>query len=371
MAGEQVRVAVVGCGDHGRGGHLKAYRQLIEAGEPAQVVAVCDRDAERARETAEEFGVSAWYTDHQEMLRAVQPDAVSIATPPLVHKQQTLDALAAGAHVLCEKPLAMNVAEGEEMVAAAVGAAKVLSMGLQNRYSPAARYLRDVLAGDGAPASSESNSGELPDIGTVYHTRVWCGHILRLPPSRHFFQPELAGGGVIAATAVHILDAALWMLHNPPIATVSASTFARAPRMPQPPPPFGSVQEAQRDFRVEDFAYGMVRFAGGSTMSIEANWFEHPTKRSTGIQFLGTAGVAEYGPLAIRLDDGKTAQDLTPGPDVVPQRGGHYFLEVARDFLQAARTGTPTVITGLQMLQVQRLMDRLYESARERREVAF
>lgn len=371
MSAEIVRVAVIGCGDHGRGGHLTAYRQLIEVGERAEIVAVCDQHVERARSTAEAFGVPAWYSDHQVMLREVQPDAVSIATPPLVHREQTLDALAAGAHVLCEKPFAMNAAEAEEMVAAADQAARVLSMGLQNRYNPAARYLRALLAGDRSALPTALRDVSLPEVGEVYHTRVWCGHVLRLPPSRHFFNPELAGGGVIAATAVHILDAVLWMLGNPAIATVSASIFARTPKMPSPPVPFSTREEAEREFRVEDFAFGLVRFANGTSLSIEANWFLHPTSRGTGAQFLGTAGVAEYGPLAVRQDDGKAARDVTPGNELVTERRGHYFLEVARDFLHAVRTGTPKVIQGQQIIQVQRLMDCLYESARTQREVEF
>lgn len=371
MSSEVVRVAVIGCGDHGRGGHLTAYRQLIDAGEKAQIVAVCDQDAERARSTAEAFGVPAWYADHQLLLRELQPDAVSVATPPLVHHRQTLDALAAGAHVLCEKPFAMNAAQAEEMVAAAERAGRVLSMGLQNRYNPAARYLRALLTGDRSALPAEFRDVSLPEVGDVYHTRIWCGHILRLPPSRHFFNPDLAGGGVIAATAVHILDAVLWMLGNPAIATVSASMFARTPKMPSPPTPFATREEAAREFRVEDFAFGLLRFANGTSLSLEANWFLHPTSRGTGAQFLGTAGVAEYGPLAVRLDDGKAARDVTPGTDLAPERRGHYFLEVARDFLHAVRTGTPTVIQGRQIIQVQRLMDCLYESARVQREVQF
>jgi predicted dehydrogenase len=211
----------------------------------------------------------------------------------------------------------------------------------------------------------------LPALGEVYHTRVWAGHVLRLPPSRHFFRPELAGGGVIAATAVHILDAVLWLLGNPAIATVSAATYARTPRMTRPPAPFESPAAAARDFGVEDFAYGMVRFVSGATLAIETSWLMHPTPRSTGAVFLATGGVAELSPLAVRLDDGAAVRDVTPSADLLPSRRGHYFLEVARDFVRAARTGEPTPITGEQILQTQGLLDHLYRSARAGREVAW
>jgi predicted dehydrogenase len=369
MSEQRVRVALIGCGDHGRKGHLEAYQKAIREGAAAAVVAVCDRSEERARDAAAEYGVPQWFTDHQEMLAQIRPDAVSVATPPLVHLEQVKDALAAGAHVLCEKPLAMGFKEAEEMTAAAQRAGRILTMGLQNRYQPAAQYLRAVLAGDRRWLASEP--GELPDLGRVYHTRVWAGHVLRLPPSRHFFDPRLAGGGVIAATAVHILDAVLWMLGNPEIRSVSATTFARTHHMRTAPDPFNTPEDAQQQFGVEDFAFGMVRFRDKGTLTIETSWLMHPTSRSTGVEFLATGGVATYGPLAVRLDDGKEARDVTPGADVVPQKREHYFLGVVRDFLRAARTGEATCVEGPQMVQVQRLMDRLYESAREGREVAF
>ena len=370
MADQQLRVALIGCGDHGRSGHLTAYRQLIDRGEAVDLVAVCDQSAARARAAAEAFGVPRWFTDHRKLLAEIRPDAVSIATPPLAHLEQTLAALAAGAHVLCEKPLAMNAAEAEQMVTAARRAGRVLTMGLQNRYDPAAQYLRAVPAGD--PRWLFGLEGaELPDLGQIYHTRVWAGHVLRLPPSLHFFDPRLARGGVVAATAVHILDAVLWMLGNPAITSVSATTFARTRHMHVPPAPFETTAEAQRGFQVEDFAFGMVRLESGATLTIETSWLMHPTSRSTGVEFLGTGGVATYSPLAIRLDDGSEPRDVTPGQDIVPHRKEHYFLGVASDFLQAARTGAPTCIEDTQMIQVQRLMDQLYESAHLGREVPF
>src|SRR5205085_12377749 len=118
-----------------------------------------------------------------------------------------LDAFAAGAHVLCEKPIALNAGEAREMVAAAERAGKFLSMGLQSRHLESGRILRRMLA-----------HGEL---GDVFFTRVWCGHIMNIPGWGHFHHKQLSGGGVVQTSTVHALDFILWVLGNPAPARVT------------------------------------------------------------------------------------------------------------------------------------------------------
>jgi predicted dehydrogenase len=353
-----LRVALIGCGGHGRHGHLEAYRRAIDGGEDAQVVAVCDRDPKLARQAAEAVSGARWYTEYRELLERERPDAVGVATPPAFHREQTIAALDAGAHVLCEKPLAMNLAEAREMADAASRNHRILTMGLQYRYVPSASYLRDLLGRQ--------------ELGHVYHTRLWCGHIWNLPPSPHFFQRAAAGGGVVAATAVHLLDATLWMLGNPTVVRVSAATVAKAPRLNRPPPPFDQKPEGARILAaddVEDFAVALVRFGDGSTLSLESSWLQHPTSRQDGVQFLAEHGVAEFFPLAVRWDGDGQIVDRTPADMAPGEERGHYFLGVARDFLRAARLGQPTVIRIPEMLQVQAVMDAIYSSAHHGQEV--
>src|SRR4029453_5601279 len=99
-------------------------------------------------------------------LTRTRPDLVSIVTPPAFHCRQALDAFAAGAHVLCEKPVALNATEARAMLAAAAEAGRFLSMGLQSRHLEAGRRLREELAGR--------------RIGEVFFTRVWCGHVMNI-----------------------------------------------------------------------------------------------------------------------------------------------------------------------------------------------
>jgi predicted dehydrogenase len=184
---------------------------------------------------------------------------------------------------------------------------------------------------------------------------------------------ELAGGGVIAATAVHLLDVTLWMLGNPPIASVSAATYAKARRLRRPPPPFDLLPNGAQllpGVDVEDFAVALIRFGDGSTLSLESSWLQHATSRPNGAQFLAELGVAEYSPLAVRWDGDGQVVDRTP-TDLPAGEQSHYFLAVAREFLRSVSRSQPTVIRPGEMLQVQAVMDAMYASARERREIGL
>ena len=339
-----MRVAVIGCGRHGRECHLKSYAAMPDV----EIVAVADADAARAEAAAAEFSVPRFYTDHQELLTEARPDVVSIVSPPAAHRQQTLDAFAAGAHVLCEKPLAMNVGEARQMVDAARSARRVLSMGLQSRFLASGRYLRQFLADGG--------------LGDVYFTRVWSGHLMNIPGWGHFHRRALAGGGVLFATTVHILDFALWVLGNPQPVAVSGYQHQKLPRMKEPAITWeGPVGECD----IEDFAYGMVRFADGTTMSLEGNWLMHPSTRPSGVEYLGNDGRATLHPLRIETDHGTEVRDVTP--DVQEPEDGVY--EFIRHMLACARGEEEPIIRFSQMLQVQHIMAALYKSASEGREV--
>ncbi|MEN9474653.1 MAG: hypothetical protein RIS48_1373, partial [Pseudomonadota bacterium] len=116
--GRRLRVAVIGLGI-GRM-HIEGWRQ-----HPAvDVIAIADPDPLRLQQVGEQFGIERRYPDLASLLAAESVDAVSICTPNKFHQELTLAALAAGCHVLCEKPMAMSAAEGREMVAAAQAAGK-------------------------------------------------------------------------------------------------------------------------------------------------------------------------------------------------------------------------------------------------------
>ncbi len=112
--GQQVNVAIVGCGQISRA-HVGALREL----ESIEIGAVCDRDEWRAREIAGLAGEAKAYTDLATMLEEERPQAVHILTPPTTHAELAIQAMQAGCHVLVEKPMALSVQEADRMIAAA------------------------------------------------------------------------------------------------------------------------------------------------------------------------------------------------------------------------------------------------------------
>jgi predicted dehydrogenase len=346
---DKLAVAVIGCGGQGRGAHVGGWRRT----EGVEVVAVCDVDLGRAQQTAQDNGVPHAYADARPMLERHRLDIVSVVTPPRFHREQVLAAFAAGAHVLCEKPLAMNAAEAEEMVAAAKQAGRLMGMALQCRTLPQAQYARRFLADGG--------------LGHAYHTRVWCGHLLiesGIPGRGVYHRRDQSASGVLFATAVHTLDVAHWVIGNPTPVAASAAEYQKVRRMKQPSVTWAGTLQ---DFEVEDFSCGFVRFADGSSLSLEANWLQHPTSRPSGVEVLGDYGKVSLFPLRIQVDEGRTVTDLTPAELAVPET--HDFALVLRDFAASVRAGRVPTVRFREMVNVQKILDGVLQSARTGAEV--
>jgi predicted dehydrogenase len=324
--------------------HLKWLAKV----EAAQVVAVVDPHGPTGSAAASEAGIRA-FDDVGKMLAEATPEYVVVASPAKFHAQQSIAAFEAGAHVLCEKPLCMNLAEAQIMQAAATKAARLFTMGFQLRQSPAQQAVRRFLADGG--------------LGQIYHTRVWGGHIMNYPWGRFHHRADMSFGGVLAATTIHPLDAVYWLLGAPEPVTVSASTFRRLDKMPDPPINFdGEVSEVS----VEDFGHAHVRFADGTSMSIEGNWLQHPRQRNQGWEIHGTLGVAQDVEPHIALD---RQQEVTPIELDIGDEPESRTMAEHGAFLDAiAGRGTPPV-SWREALGVQRLLNAMYESAERGEEV--
>ena len=339
----RLKIGIIGCGAHGRG-HIQGYAEIPEA----EIIAIADVNPDRVQEAATEFRIPYHYTDYRKMLERHALDIVSLALPPAANRDAAMDAFEAGANVLVSKPLAMNLAEAEEMVAAARRCGKLMSMGLQNRSDPEVRGLRQFLA-DGK-------------LGNVYHTRLWHGHVMHIPGTPTMYKRHLAGGGVLFHTTVHLLDATLWALGNPKPVRVSAASYQKVRRMKTP---LITWQGLVGDCDIEDFNVGLVHFADGSTMAVESNWMMHPRSRPSGAEILGDWGVASLRPLHVALEDGERIVDVTPCIDTTSQ------FSVYQDFCQSVLGNHLPIVRFSEMLDVQRVMDALYEAAEKGKEVSI
>ncbi len=197
----RLRVGLVGCGFFAYN-HLHAWRTIPDV----ELVAVCDRDAGRARDTAERYAVDAWYTDAEEMFARAELDFVDIVTTPPSHRALVEAAARRGLPVICQKPMAIEMDDARAMVAAC-GAADVQFMVHENfRWQPTARAVRRYL-----------------DTGTV--GRPFFGRLSwRTAHDVFAKQPYLAEEPrlILADVGVHMLDLARFYFGEPRALTCQA-----------------------------------------------------------------------------------------------------------------------------------------------------
>ena len=188
--GTSLRYAIIGAAAGIVPTHVNALTQLPNT----QIVGMTDINEEAGTARAKETDCP-FFVDHQAMLREVQPDVVVICTPHPFHAALTIDCFAAGAHVLVEKPIAVEVAEADAMIAAADQANRILAVNYQQRFRPAVEYIRNMI-----------DSGELGHLVRVLCVEPWfrTDAYYRASTWRGTWKGE--GGGVLLNQAPHTLD---------------------------------------------------------------------------------------------------------------------------------------------------------------------
>lgn len=204
--------AIVGCGDVS-----VVHAEALAAVGNVDLVAVCDTHPGRLAAATQRWGVPG-FTSHEQLYAAVHPDVVHVATPRAAHEDPTVDALAAGIHVLQEKPLAATLAQGERIFAAAAGAAErgtKVGTCFQNRYNTSSQTLHQLLT-----------SGALGAVQGCYATVVWAGtaDYYRSRPWRGSWVGS--GGGLLINQAIHTLDLVAWLRGGVSAVAGHASTRA-------------------------------------------------------------------------------------------------------------------------------------------------
>jgi len=266
---------MIGTGQVATTRHLPAFEKLQAEGK-VRLVAVCDVSEAKARAAAEKFGVPHVFTDYSELLALTEIDAVAVCTTNYLHKQPVLDAFAAGKHVLCEKPLALNGVEGVEMVAAGRGANRQLQVGYNLRFGPGAQSVRRFI-----------DDGRL---GDMYHVRAQALRRRGIPSHGHFTDKAKQGGGPLIDIGAHVLDLSLWLLDFPKPVSVSGQTQTK----------FGHRENIvglrgqwdRGNYTVEDFASGFVRFENGATLVLESSFAANIAQDQFQTTLLGTEGGA-------------------------------------------------------------------------------
>lgn len=356
MSRPKLRAGIIGLGV-GKA-HARGYR----GSEDAELVAVCDMNAQRLNESAEEWGVEARFTDYAEMFRKANLDIVSVCLPNALHAEATIAGLKAGVHVICEKPMAVTVDEAATMVETARLSQRHLMVSYNYRYRADAQWINRVV-----------QSGRL---GNIYHAHIAWHRETGIPGWGVFGSKKLSGGGALIDLGVHILDLALWMMNFPQVLTVSAQT--RSLFGPEGRKTWGRRpgRIGEDEFNVDDGGTAFMRLAGGASLAMEVTWAEHtqPKEDSFRIELQGTEGTAilhvrHYSSEdTIRLYTEIEGEAVTVIPVIRPEGAqGHEAL--VKDLVARIRQGLEPSTTGQQGLLGVTLLDAIYRSSEQGAEV--
>ncbi|MCE7987070.1 MAG: gfo/Idh/MocA family oxidoreductase [Caldilinea sp. CFX5] len=242
-----VRLGLVGCGGISEA-YLRASQRLAEV----EIVAVADVDIAQAQQRAAQFGIATAVRTGEELLATAAVDALVVAVPPRWHAELLLMGLAAGKAVLMEKPLGLNLAEADTLVDAALAAGHVVGMGLVHRYLPFYRVIRDLIRGG--------------SLGRVRQIRVQTGRNLYTDPRFRnpaqtrggwLTQPQIAGGGILMSSTIHLLSVCAFLLDNVPFTEVGAQV---------------RQLHAQRYPGIEDDVTLFVTADNGIELQVEDSW---------------------------------------------------------------------------------------------------
>ena len=352
-----LRVGIVGCGGIANGKHLPSIKKEGSA----EIVAFCDITEQRAIDAAKKYGTddAKVFTDYHELMK-LELDAVYVCTPNRSHCEITVAALESGKHVMCEKPMAINYAEAMEMVAAAKRTGKLLTIGYQNRFRPDSTYLKQ-----------ECENGELGDI---YYAKAKAIRRRAVPTWGVFLNEFEQGGGPLIDIGTHALDLTLWTMGNYKPKSVVGTIYHKLNGETQPANAFGPWKP--EEFTVEDSAFAFIVMEDGATITLEASWALNTldvheaktvlcgTKAGAdmldGLTINGTKNDRQYelkpnlaaGGVAFYAGDALT-------PDVMEQQ----------TFLKAIRGEGELVVLPEQAAVVTQILDAVYQSAREGKQV--
>jgi predicted dehydrogenase len=338
MTSRKVRIALVGAGHVAQVAHIPAYKKNLDV----ELVAVVDDDPVKAQRICAQFGFAEWYEDISEMLKRSDVDAVDICTPNYLHAPMSIAALRSGRHVLCEKPLARNMAEATRMVATAEENNRVLMVAMNNRFREDAKVLNRFVMGK--------------ELGDVHFVKAgWLRNAGEWKDRRWFTERTKAGGGALLDLGTALMDLAMWSAGLRKPTRVMCATFG-----------------GKRRAGVEDAACAMIRFAGGAALMLEVSWNLREPRTNSYLHIYGQKGAAMLNPLQVHKDIQGVLVNVTPA---IEASGHHYFKESYRHeinhFVECVQRKKKPLTPGKEALTVISIVDAMYESAASGREVAL
>ncbi|MCG5439953.1 Gfo/Idh/MocA family oxidoreductase [Micromonospora sp. PSH25] len=379
---KELRVGMVGYAFMGAA-HSQAWRtvnRVFNLPARARMALICGRDTAKVADAADTLGWDAYTTDWRDLINRDDIDVVDICTPGDSHAEIALAALAAGKHVLCEKPLANSVEEARAMTAAAdvARAAGVRSMcGFNYRRVPAVTMMRQLVA-DGR-------------LGVIRHVRATYLQDWIVDPQFPLvwrLQKDRAGSGALGDIGAHIIDLTQFVTGQR-ISGVSAVTETFVKERPLPAESSGLAASVDGHsaptgtVTVDDAAVFVARLDGGALATYEASRFATGRKNALRVEINGSLGsvvfdlerlnelefydatrpAVEQGFSRILVTEGEHPYMSAWWPPGHIIGYEHSFTHEMRDFIEAVATGVDPTPSFADALQVQLVLDAVARSA--------
>jgi predicted dehydrogenase len=359
-SGKKLKVGIIGCGGIANGKHMPSLSKL----DSVEIVAFCDIVKEAAEDAAKKFGIKDSFvcTDYRDLLKDKAIDVVNICTPNRSHGFITVDALEAGKHVMCEKPMAKTAEDARKMVEAARRTGKKLTIGYQNRFSAEAQHLYKIC--------------RRGDLGEIYFAKAHAIRRRAVPTWGVFLNEEEQGGGPLIDIGTHALDLTLWMMDNYKPKVVMGTAYHKLGKRKNAANAWGPWDPEK--FTVEDSAFGFIVMENGATIILESSWALNMLQTGEAKTTLcGTEGGADMWD-GLRINGEEFGSLYTKKPEL--DRGGVAFYEgkaeraadrEARLWIESILNDTEPVVKPEQALVVTEILEAIYTSSKTGEPVYF
>ena len=352
---KKLKVGIIGCGNISHS-HTQAYKNNPNV----ELIACCDINEQRAKDYAKSYGIPHAFGSVDEMLKMEELDAVSVCVWNNGHNPETIKALNAGKHVLCEKPLAMNTAQALEMKATAEKNNKLLMVGFVKRYASTTKVFNDF-----------------KDAGTFGDMYLVKAKYLRRIGNRGgwFADKTRSGGGPLIDLAVHVIDLSRYLLGKPKPISVYGATFNKLgmKKHIKGVNHWHPMDYSDKDIcTVEDAVVAMIRFDNGSVLEVEASFTLNIKEGQTSLEVFGDKGGALVEPtLEIFKDENDYMVNVTPVVENSSNVFGSMFQNEINHFVDCILNGTPCISPAEDGVELMRILDAIYESAETGHEVVI
>jgi predicted dehydrogenase len=334
VAKKTFKIALVGVGAAAQVNHIPALKKV----EGLELVALCDRDPEKAQRVAQKFGVPHAVARIEELFEIEDLDAIDICTPNYLHAPMAVAALEAGKHVLCERPLARSSEEAATMTKAAKKADRVLACAVQHRFRPDAQLLRRFV--------------EKGDLGEIFMAKAgWLRLKTQWDSDEWRRQKRESGGGVVLDLGFQMLDLSLWVLGQPKVTSVTASVHRN------------------KKGDVEDSATAFFRLESGATLTLELTWSLLMEKDFAYLNLFGSGGAALLNPFRVHKGMHGTLVNVTPTLETSRNQYRQSMEAQAQHFVDTLRSGKKPMGSVDEVLGVMEILDAVYRSAEQGKEV--